>query len=171
MAGIIVGIVALPLAIAFGYSIGSNSGKRTYHSHCRRVHRIGTGWKFGANRRTARGIYRHRIRYHTRLWARRIGYRHSYGGRLTGLDGAFPSGRNHQIHSLSYRRGVHQRYRIDHFHDTNQRLARTYGRQTPLRLSLSMGGLFQTPRHHQPHVALYRCGKYSHHCHHAQNIP
>ena len=41
MAGIIVGIVALPLAIAFWYRFGSFPRKRHHHCYCSRIyHRL-----------------------------------------------------------------------------------------------------------------------------------
>ena len=40
MAGIIVGIVALPLAIAFGIASGGKSRTRSDHSHNRRIYRF-----------------------------------------------------------------------------------------------------------------------------------
>lgn len=43
MAGIIVGIVALPLAIAFGYRLGSIARKRYYHRYHRRIYHLPNG--------------------------------------------------------------------------------------------------------------------------------
>ena len=84
MAGIIVGIVALPLAIAFGIASGVSPEKGLIP---RREQR--------ANRRTYRSIYRYRVRHYTSLRIGRTGDSHFHGRFDIGLDGLLPLGNHH----------------------------------------------------------------------------
>ena len=83
MAGIIVGIVALPLAIAFGIR------------HYRRIHRLFLRREQRANRRAYRSIYRYRVRHYTSLRIGRTGDSHFHGRFDIGLDGLLPLGNHH----------------------------------------------------------------------------
>ena len=95
MAGIIVGIVALPLAIAFGIASGVSPEKGLITRHYRRIHRLFLRWEQRANRRAYRSIYRYRVRHYTSLRIGRTGDSHFHGRFDIGLDGLLPLGNHH----------------------------------------------------------------------------
>ena len=113
MAGIIVGIVALPLAIAFGIASGVTPEKGL-------ITAIVGGFIVSALGGSSVQIGGPTGAFIVIVFGIIQGY---------GLEGlAIATAMAGALLVLSYRRGFHQRYCIDHLHDTNQRLARTYGR-------------------------------------------
>ena len=62
-AGVIVGIVALPLAIAFAIASGVTPGARALHRDHRRLPDLRARRLAGADRRADRRVRRHRLRH------------------------------------------------------------------------------------------------------------
>ena len=90
MAGIIVGIVALPLAIAFGIASGVSPEKGL-------ITAIIGGFivSFLGGNSVHRSIYRYRVRHYTSLRIGRTGDSHFHGRFDIGLDGLLPLGNHH----------------------------------------------------------------------------
>ena len=122
-AGVIVGIVALPLAIAFaiasgvkpeqglytaiiaGFLISALSGSRVQIG-CRAGHR-------------ARSL--DRLRHRSAIRIRRAGDSNAYLRNFVDCDGFRAAGCGHQIYPLPRHCRFHNRYRVDYFCRTNPR--------------------------------------------------
>ena len=100
MAGIIVGIVALPLAIAFGIASGRESRKGFDYRHHRRIRGFAARRQLHPDRRADGSLYYYCIWHHPELRARGTGHRDGRGGHPAGRHGRAEAGDGHQVYPL-----------------------------------------------------------------------
>ena len=120
IAGIIVGIIALPLAIAFGIASGVTPQQGL-------ITAIVAGFLisfFGElpHRRTYRRIHRNRSGHRCTVWNAGPYHSNHHGRCFPGRNGSVQDGCDIQIHPISYRSWIHQRYRTYDFFYTDERL-------------------------------------------------
>jgi hypothetical protein len=86
VAGIVVGVVALPLAMAFAIASGAKPEQGLYTAIIAGWPGVGAGRQPPADRRSDRGVHRHPLRHHRQIRCRRPADRHADGRR--DADGA-----------------------------------------------------------------------------------
>lgn len=171
MAGIIVGIVALPLAIAFGIASGVSPEKGLITAIIGGFIVSFLGGQQRPDRRPHGSLHRHRRRHHQPVRHRRTRHRHRHGRHHPCPARTLQTRRRHQIHPLSHHRGLHGWYCSDDIlHPDKRPLRSTYRRSRPGRLHRQMGGLLPALRHHQPLGPRHRPGEHPHHSADAQGI-
>ena len=115
MAGIIVGIVALPLAIAFGIASGVSPEKGLITAI------LGGFFVSLLGGCNVQIVYRNRIRHYPKFRNRRTGYRHCCRRYYSSNHGGVETRNSYQVYPLPDRCRFHQWYRPHHFHHADER--------------------------------------------------
>ncbi len=171
MAGIIVGIVALPLAIAFGIASGVSPEKGLITAILGGFivsflggSNVQIGGPTGAFIVIVAGII-------SQYGIEGLAIATVMAGIILVLLGLFKLGVVIKFIPLSHHRGLHGWYCPDDIlHPDKRPLRSTYRRSRPGRLHRQMGGLLPALRHHQPLGPRHRPGEHPHHSADAQGI-
>ncbi len=121
---VIVGIVALPLAIAFGIASGVSPEKGIITAIIAGYHHLSAGRKQSPDRRTDRSFHCDHLRHHPAIWRSRTDCGNAYGRCSPYIIRSVQARSRYQVYSVSHYRRFHQRYCRYHFYYADCRYLR-----------------------------------------------
>lgn len=127
-AGLTVGVVALPLAMAFAIAWRTAAGTRALYRHRGGIPDLALRRLPGSDRRADGGIHHHHRVDRRAARARGTGGQHAAGGSIPDPARVIPHGRTHQIRAVPGRDRLHLRHRGRDLLDPAQGDPRAQGR-------------------------------------------